>query len=101
NERAEAAWRITKIRFQQAIELQQRLIVKDDTVERAQIDGARIDARSDRVRREAIIVLATRKTLLLGRRDYVAVVDQGRRAIMKVGGDTEYLHAALSRTTYK
>src|SRR5688572_8375913 len=73
NERAKSSRREREIRLQQPLELQQRLVVETDEVELFRLKAGLSQAKVDGVFWETIVVLLTSKTLLLGRRDNVAV----------------------------
>ena len=84
-ERAESEGRARDRRLEQAFELEERLLVEHDRVELRDIDAAFAKAVLDRAPREAVVVLSSRKALLLRRGHDATVADQGRRAVVVEG----------------
>ena len=78
-----------QVGLQQALELDQRLVVEADVAEIAESDPAFAQAVAHRVDRESRIVLLPGEALLLGRRDDLAVAHEACRAVMVEGGDAE------------
>ena len=88
-ERPEAARRVRQVGLQQALELQERLVVEADVVELLGRDAGLVEAVADGVDRERVVVLAAGEPLLLRRRDDVAVDDERRRRVVVEGRDAE------------
>ena len=89
NERAQPARGGREVGLEQALELEERLVVEHDRIEAGEVGGAGREAVADRRRREARVVAPAREALLLRRRDQPPVDDQGRRGIVIVCGNTE------------
>src|SRR5688500_369340 len=86
-ELSEPARRVGEVRLEQAIEFEQRLIVKSDVREVFWSNACCFEAVVDGVRREARVVLDARETLFLRSRDDDAVANDGRGAVVIEGGD--------------
>jgi len=73
----------TRIRLEETVELDQRLLVEADDVEILGRDAAFAEAVGDRPRREARIVLLAREALLLSGSNNPAVLDEtGSRIVV-------------------
>ena len=92
-EQLEARRRIGNVSLEKALELEQRLVVEHDQVELAARDLRLCEAILDRVLGETIVVLLSGKPFFLGRRDDVAVTNQGGSTIVIVSRDSENVHA--------
>ena len=66
-------------------------------VDVVEIDLACLQTVADGMGRKARIVLLAGEALLLSRRDDVAILDKGSRAVMIEGGDAEQSHRTSSR----
>jgi hypothetical protein len=84
-ERCKALGRVGKVRFQDAVELLQRLVVEADVVEILG-SGARLaQTKLDRFTREGRVVTDAREAFFLRGRDDLPVADQRRRAVVIEG----------------
>jgi hypothetical protein len=92
--RLEATWRECQVGLQQALELQEGLVVEDHAVDVAQADARLLEAVLHGVDREARVVLLAREALFLRRRDDDAILDQRRGAVVVVGRYAEHSHAS-------
>jgi hypothetical protein len=101
DEGGEAARRHRQVGLEDAVELEQRLVVEDDPVQAATVaaDPPRLQAVAHRAGRETGVVLEPRETLLLRRRDDAAVLDQAGGRVVVVAGDAEELHVAAGLRT--
>ena len=97
-ERGEAPGRERQIGLEQALELQERLVVERDVVDPVEIGAAFAQAILDRVLGEGGIVLLAREPLLLRGGDELAVGDQRSRAVVIERRQAEDLHSAALRT---
>src|SRR5262249_48808116 len=91
-ERPQAAWREREIGLEQALELEERLVVEDNVVDLIQRHAGLAQTVLDRVRREARGVLLARESLFLSRRRDTAVLDQRGRAVVIEGRDAKDPH---------
>src|SRR5882762_387650 len=66
-----------QIGFEQSIEFQERLVIKDDMVDLAELDPSLLEAIADRILRESRVVLFTCEPLFLGRRGDPPVHNKG------------------------
>ena len=95
-----AAHRLPRLRperrrhLQAALQLTQRFFVENDEIELASPDACELQAESNRIGRERLIMLAPGETLLLARRDDDAVANQCRGGIMIVAGDPKDVHSS-------
>ncbi len=82
-----------EIGFEQALELQERLVVEDDVVDVVELDaGLRRGNTAIALCGKAGIVLLAREALLLRGRDDLAVLDQRRGAVVIEGRNPEDAH---------
>src|SRR5206468_5942758 len=88
-EGAEPARRDAAVVLEQALELEQRLVVEADVVELFRPELPLREAVGDGVAREGGVVLLAREALLLRRRHDLAVADEARRRVVIVGRDAE------------
>ncbi len=88
-EGAEAAWREVEVRLEEALELQERLVVEGDGVERGGLDAPLLQAPESGLAREAGVVLLPREALFLRGRDDLAVDDEGGGGVVVVGREAE------------
>ena len=91
-EELEPRGRVRDVGLEQALELQERLVVEDDQVEVAFPDACFLEAVVDRVLREAIVVLLPRETLFLRGSDDFAIAHQCGGAVVIIRGDPEDIH---------
>src|SRR5688572_954039 len=91
-ERANAARRNTEIGFENALELEQGLVVEPDVVEIASCNLSLAQAEVDGVTREAGIALHAREALLLHGGDDFAVAHEARRTVVVEGGNPQDVH---------
>ena len=94
----ESARRERQIRLEQALELQERLVVEGDMVEIAGRQAGFLEAVAHGVLGKTIVVLLARETLFLRGRDDLAVHHEGGGRVVVVRGDAENLQGDL-RTT--
>ena len=92
-ERLEAFRREGEIGLQEALELQERLVVERDMVDLGQRQPAFRQAVAHRLVRKAAVMLDPGEALLLRRRDDPAVHHQGGRAVVIKSRHTEYTHS--------
>jgi hypothetical protein len=92
----EAARRVGEVGLEQALELQERLVVEGDVVDVGQLDAGLVEAVLHGVLREARIVLLAREALLLRGADEMAVLDQRGGAVMIESRDAEHAHEGCS-----
>jgi hypothetical protein len=78
--------RAGEIGLEQALELEEGLVVEDHRIEVRERDSLRLEAPARRVGGEALVVAAAREALFLRGRDDAPVRDQGRRGIVIVCG---------------
>ena len=89
HERPEAARRVGQVGLEQALELQERLVVEPHIVEVRRLDARLGETAGDGVGREPGIVLRAREALLLRRRDDTAIDEECRRRVVIERGDAE------------
>lgn len=77
------------------LELDERLLEKDHIVQVGRPDPARPEAEINGALRKLIVVLLPGEPLLLGGSNKLTIAQQGRRRIVEVAGDTEYMHPNL------
>ena len=87
-EQLEAAGREGRVGLEDAVKLEQRLVVERDEVEFFGADPAFRKAVVDRMAREARVVLPATEALFLCRRDDLPVNHQASSAVVVVRGDT-------------
>ena len=97
-ELTKAGWRESEIAFQQAVELEKRLLVECDVIQLLRPDARRIETIPDRRTGETLIVLSAGKSLLLRRRDDLPPNHQRGRAVMVEGRYSEDRSHACSDT---
>lgn len=90
--RFEAARRECQVGLEQALELQERLVVEGDVIDLGQADAGLVQAITQGVQREARVVLAAREAFLLGGGDDHTVAQQCGCAVMVVAGEAEDEH---------
>jgi hypothetical protein len=78
-----------RIVLENALELQQRLVVEADVVEVLHAEAALAKTVRDRVMRELLVVLLAREALFLRRGDELAVAHEAGRGVVVVGGESE------------
>src|SRR6185312_8143828 len=81
--------RVRDVRLEQPIELQPRLVVEANVVDRLGRDARLFQAVGDGLDGEALVVLLAREALFLSGGDDLAIPDQRGRAVVIVGRDTE------------
>ncbi len=91
-EELEAARRVGDVGLEDAVELEERLVVEGDQVELAGGDPAFLQAVVDGVLREVEVVLLAREALFLGGRDDAPVLDEAGGAVVVESGDSENVH---------
>src|SRR5262245_22214127 len=84
-EREKAAWRYGEIRLEDALELEEWLVVKPDVTQVTPGDPRGAQAVLDGPLREARVALDASEPLLLGRGDYHAVPQQAGGAVVVIG----------------
>ena len=89
---AKAARRQGQVGLEQALELQERLVVEDDVVDVLERHPAGLEAVFDGLSGKGRVVAHAREALLLRRRNDVALLHQRCRAVMVEGGDPEDVH---------
>ena len=89
---AKAARGERQVGLEQALELQERLVVEDDVVDVLQRDPAGLQAVFDRLGGEGRIVADAREALLLRGGHDLALLHQRRGAVVIEGGDAEDVH---------
>ncbi len=82
-----------KVGFEKALELEERLVVESDEIDTVQIGVSLVQAIGDRLVGKARIMLLAREPLFLRRGKDGAVLDQGDRAVVIEGRDSEDPHA--------
>jgi hypothetical protein len=80
------------VSFQKALELEKRFVIKHDVVELVETDALLGQAILDRACRKRRVVLFAAEALFLSRSDDLAVPNQGCRAVVIIGGNTENSH---------
>src|SRR5262249_28758432 len=85
----QAARRHAEILLEQALELEEWLVVEADVVARVEREPPPLQAVADGVRGEAGVVSLAREALLLRGRDDLAVAHQARRRIVIEGGEAQ------------
>lgn len=88
-ERAQAARRHAEIVLEDALELEQRLVVEAHVVEVFEPRSGLTQAVGDGVARKPVVVLLAREALLLRRSNDLAVAYEARRRVVVVGRDAE------------
>src|SRR4029450_5309473 len=91
----EAARCVGEIGLEQALELQERLVVEGDVVDVLKLDVGLVEAVLHGVLREARIVLLAREALLLRGADEMAVLDQRGGAVMIESRYAEHAHEGV------
>src|SRR5260370_32119722 len=91
-ERPQTAGREGEVSLQQALEFQERLVIEHRVIDLVQRYAFLRQAVFDGMRRKSGIVLLAAEALFLGRRDNLAVADQGSRAVMIERGNAENSH---------
>ncbi len=84
-EQLEAARRVGEVGLEQAVELQERLVVEGDVVEVTRRDAGFVEAVAHRVRGKVVVVLLAGEALLLRGRDDRPVAHQAGRAVVIEG----------------
>jgi hypothetical protein len=92
NEAADTNGREGQLGFEQALELQQRLVVECDKVQLIRSKSRLFQAIGNRMARKTRIVLVAGKALFLRRGDDVAIHHDGGRAVMIEGRDPQNIH---------
>ena len=77
---------------QDALELDERLLVEDDVVEILGSDAGRFQAVADGQAREIGVVFLAAEAFLFGGRDQLAVVNQRRGGVVVETRDSQYAH---------
>ncbi len=93
----EAPRREAHIGFQQALELEEGLVVEGYMIDILQADAGFVQAIFQRIVGETGIVLLAREAFLLRGGDDLAVTQQGGSAVVIEGGNAEDMHAARSK----
>ena len=91
-EGAKAGRREGEVGLEQALELEEGLVVERDIVDAVDAVADARQAVLDRPAGEAGIVAAAREALLLGSGDDAAILDERRGAVVLEGGDAEDPH---------
>src|SRR5687768_4203015 len=94
-EAAVAPWCEGKIRLQQPLEFDERLVVEDNKIDVAEPDLRVVEAIAHGVGRKTRVVLAAAESLLLRRRDDLSVDDQHGSAVVIERGQTEDAHQKI------
>ena len=81
-----------EIGLDQALELEERLVVEHHAIDSAHARAALGQAAADRIHRKPRVVLLAREALFLRRRDDFSVLDQRRRAVVIKSADAENAH---------
>ena len=89
DEGPEAYGRVTHIRLEQALELEQRLVVETDVVQLLRLQAGMLQAVLDGVDREAVVVLLAREAFFLRGGDDLSVDDQCSRRVVVESRDTQ------------
>ena len=90
--RRESPGREAQIRLEQALELQERLVIECHVIHVPKSDVPGLEAIGDGVRRKAGVVLLAREPLLLGGREDRTVLDEDGGAVVIEGGNAEDAH---------
>jgi hypothetical protein len=85
----DAPWHDAKVRLENALELEQRLVVEADMGEILNADSRRLEAELDGALREARIALLSGKAFFLRSRNDLAVPEQARGAVVVERGNAE------------
>ena len=96
-ERGEAARREGEVGLDQPLELEERLLVEDDLVDRRAVAARGLQAIAQRMRRKPGVVLDAGEALLLRRGDDRPVLDDRSRAVVIERGQPEDAHASIPR----
>src|SRR5204862_6495357 len=88
-ERLEAARRKGEVSLEQPLELEERLVVEGDEVDLGGARAARFEAGTDRVVREARVVLLAGEALFLRGGGHLPLDEQRRRGVVVVRRDAE------------
>jgi hypothetical protein len=96
--RAKPARRQRKVGLEQALELQERLVVEDDVVDVLKRHPAGLEAVFHRLCGKGRVVADAREPLLLRRRNDFALLHQRGRAVVIEGGDAEDVHPSIPPT---
>jgi len=91
-EGADPARRAGEVRLQEALELEERLVVEADRVHLVGPDAADLQAGGNRVAGELRVVLDAGETLLLGGRDDLAVPHEAGGGVVVPRTDSEDVH---------
>src|SRR5262249_9068328 len=89
DERAKPRRRVAQISFEQALELEEGLVIEADIFEIARLELRLAQTIFDRMRRKIPIVLLAGEALLLRRRDDLAVDHDRCRRIVIEGGNAQ------------
>src|SRR3954452_21371812 len=90
--RAEPAGCERQIGLEQSFEFQERLVVKDDIVDLAELDTSLLKTIPHCILRKTRVVLLAGETLLLGRCGNTPLHDKGGRTVVVKGRDSEDVH---------
>ena len=91
-ERGKSGRREHQIRFEQAFEFQERLVVKHHRVQLGGVQSACFQAIADGMRGETRVVLFAAEALFLGRGHDLAIHHQRGRAVVIERRDTQNFH---------
>jgi hypothetical protein len=80
------------IGFQQSLELEEGLVVERDLIHLGKRNAGLGQAIVQRVERKSGVVLLAREALFLCGSDDVAVLEQGGRAVVVIGGKAQGVH---------
>ena len=94
-EQLEARRRVRDVGLEDAVELEERLVVEGDEVEVRSLDAGLLEAVVDRVLGERVVVLLARETLFLRGRDDPAVLHQAGRAVVVERRDAQDVHSLV------
>ena len=89
---AQGAGKSIQRRLQNALELLQRLLVKDDVFQVARRDARLLQTEFSRQLGEAIVMLNPREALFHGGGDQLAIFQQCGGRVMVKGGDAQNIH---------
>ena len=89
HERAKAVRSVAHVGLEQPLELHEGFVVEDDPVDFRKLDSRLFEAVADGVSREPRVVLLAREAFLLGGCNQLAFLQQGRGAVVIVGGQAE------------
>src|SRR5215510_5283431 len=94
-ERTEAAGGKRQVCFQQALELQERLVIKRDVIDLVQPDAGFAETVGDGMPRKTGVVPLPAEPLLLRSGNDTPVLHESGRAVMIEGGNAQDPHALL------